>query len=57
MLEAFYDKNCLPKCAGNSLEMHFEYLNISVVQKLTELQIFGCHKLLTAVIHIAVAET
>ena len=22
--------------------MHFEYINVSVAQKLTELQIFGC---------------
>ena len=43
MLEALYDKTCLPNCVGNSLEMHFEYLNISVAQKLTELRIFGCH--------------
>ena len=43
MLEALYDKTCLPKCVGNSLEMHFECLNISVPQKLTKLQIFGCN--------------
>ena len=42
MLEALYDKTCLPKCSGNWLEMHFEYLNVSVAQKLTELWIFGC---------------
>ena len=41
MLEAFYDKTCLSKCVGNSLEMIFEYLNISVAQKLTELQILS----------------
>ena len=40
MLEAFYDKTCLEKCFGNFLEMHFEY--VSVDQKLTKLQIFGC---------------
>ena len=51
MLEAFYDKTCLTKCSGNCLEMHFEYLHVSVPQKLTELQIFGCHQLLIAVIH------
>jgi len=43
MLEALYDKTCLPNYVGNSLEMHFEYLNISVAQKLTQLWIFGCH--------------
>ena len=43
LLEALYDKTCLPNCVGNSLETHFLYLNISVSQKLTELQIFGCH--------------
>ena len=53
MLEAFYDKTCLAKCSGNCLEMHFEYLHVSVAQKLTELQIF---QLLTAVFHIAIAE-
>ena len=42
MLEAFYDKTCLAKCFGNCLEMHFEYLHVSVAQKLTELRIFGC---------------
>ena len=26
MLEALYDKTFLPKCVGNSLEMHFEFL-------------------------------
>ena len=42
MLEAFYDKTCLAKCFENCLEMHFEYLHVSVAQKLTELRIFGC---------------
>ena len=41
MLEAFYDKTYLAKCSGNCLEMHFEYLHVSVAQKLTELQIFA----------------
>ena len=40
MLEALYDKTCLPKCSGNWLEMHFEYLNVSVAQKLTEFWFF-----------------
>ena len=40
MLEAFYEETCLLKCSGNWLEMHFEYLNVSVAQKLTELWIF-----------------
>ena len=40
MLEALYDKTCLPKCSGNSLNLHFEYLNVSVAQKLTELRFF-----------------
>ena len=57
MLGAFYDKTCLAKCSGNSLEMHFKYLHVSVAQKLTELQIFGCHQLLIAVIHITISET
>ena len=57
MLEAFYDKTCLAKCFGNCLEMHFEYLHVSVAQKLIELQIFGCHQLLKAVVHIVIAET
>ena len=48
MLEALYEKTCLPKCSGNTLNLHFEYLNDSVAQKITELQIFGCHQLLTA---------
>ena len=43
MLEALYDKICLPKCAGISLEINFEYLRISVAQKLTELLYFGSH--------------
>ena len=43
MLEALYDKTYLEKCFGNSLEMHFEYLIISIAQKLTELPSFGCH--------------
>ena len=57
MLEAFYDKTCLAKCSGNYLEMHFEYLHVSVAQKLTKLQIFGCHQLLLAVIHVTITET
>ena len=40
----------------NSLNLHFEYLNVSVAQKLTELRFFVCHQLLTAVIHIAISE-
>ena len=52
MLKAFYDKTCLPKCTGNSLEMEFEYLNVSVAQKLTDLgflapkQLFQTDKLI-----------
>ena len=41
MLETLYEKTCLPKCSGNSLNLHFEYLNVSVAQKLTELHFFG----------------
>ena len=44
MLEALYDKTCLTKCFGNFLEMNFEYLNVSVAQKLTELQFFRSHQ-------------
>ena len=40
MLEAFYDKICLAKSSGNCLEMHLEYLHVSVAQKLTELRNF-----------------
>ena len=40
MLEALYDKTCLPKCSENWLEMHIEYLNVSVAQKLTEFWFF-----------------
>ena len=57
MLEAFYDKTCLANCSGNCLEMHFEYLHVSVAQKLNELQIVGCYQLAKAVIHIEIAET
>ena len=42
MLEAFYGKTCFANCFGNCLEMNFEYLNVFVAQKLTELRIFGC---------------
>ena len=45
-VESLYDKTCIAKYFGNSQEMHFEYLNVSVAQKLTELQNFGCHQLL-----------
>ena len=51
MLEALYDKTCLPKCVRNSLQMQFEYINVSVAQNLTKLGIIGWHQLLTAVIH------
>ena len=34
MLQALYDKIYLPKCAENWMEMNFEYLNISLDQKL-----------------------
>ena len=54
MLETFYDKTCLAKYIGNRLEMHFEYLPVSVAQKLTELRIF---QLLIAVFHVAIAKT
>ena len=57
MLKALYDKSCLVNCVGNSLEMDFEHINVSVPQKLTELQIFGCHQLLIAVIHVTITET
>ena len=43
MLEASFAKVCLAKCSGNFLDMNFEYLNVSVAQKLTKLQFFGCH--------------
>ena len=56
MLEALYEKTCLPKCSGNSLNLHFEYLNVSVAQKLTELRFFLAQQLLTAVIQVMVAE-
>ena len=46
MLEALYEKTCLPKCSGNSLNLHFEYLNVSVAQKLTELRFFLAQQLL-----------
>ena len=45
MLKALYDKSCLVNCVGNSLEMDFEHINVSVPQKLTELHIFGCPQL------------
>ena len=41
MLDALYEKTRLAKCSGICLEMHFEYLNVSVAQKLTELQFFS----------------
>ena len=56
MLEALYQETCLPKCSVNSLDMNFECLNVSVAQKLTELQFFLYHQLLTAVINIWIAE-
>ena len=31
-------KSCLPKSFGNFLDMNFEYLKVSVAQKLTELE-------------------
>ena len=55
MLEAFHDKTCLAKYSGNCLEMHFEYSQFSVAQKLTKLLIFGCQQLLIAVTLIAIA--
>ena len=56
MLEALYKKTCLPKCSRNSLNLHFDYLNISVAQKLTELRFFLAQQLLTAIIQVTVAE-
>ena len=56
MLKALHQKTCLPKSSGNSLEMNFEYLNISVAQKLTELRFFPYQELLTAFINICIAE-
>ena len=56
MLEALYQKTCLPKSSGNSLDMNFEDLNISVAQKLTELRFFLYQQLLTAVIKIWIAK-
>ena len=49
MLEALYQKTCLPKSSGNFLDMNFEYLNVSVAQELTEIYYFGlssCNHLL-----------
>ena len=34
-------KTCLPKSSKKSLYMNYEYLNVSVAQKLTELQFFS----------------
>ena len=55
MLEALYQKTCFPKSSGNSLDMNFEYLNVSLSQKLTEL-LFFYQQLLTAFINICIAE-
>ena len=56
MLEAFFDITCLAKCFGNCLEMHFEYLHVSVAQKLTELRFFLYQQLLAGFINICIAE-
>ena len=55
MFEALYQKTCFPKSSGNSLNMNFEHLNVSVAQKLIELQNFGL-QLLKAVTNILFAE-
>ena len=36
--------------------MHFDYLNVSVAQKMMELQFFLAQQLLTAVIQVKVSE-
>ena len=41
ILEAMYDKTWFLKCNENLLAIHFDYLNITVAQKLTKLKNVG----------------